>query len=73
MRSRGKISSLPRSIAKERRTFAGAEYAAKLPIGPTSASPGPILLKHATVAVKFASKLKGSREIKRNITSKIMK
>jgi hypothetical protein len=73
IRIMGNISSLPRSIAKESRSFAGAEYAAKLAAGPTAPRPGPILLKHARVAVKFVSKSNGSNEMSVNITRNIIK
>jgi hypothetical protein len=73
MRSNGKISSLPSSIAKESNTFAASEYTAKLPIGPTTARPGPILLKQAETAVKFVSKSNGSSDTSKNIKRKMIK
>jgi hypothetical protein len=69
----GKISSLPKSIAKERTAVAISEYISKLAIGPTFARPGPILLKQAETAVKFVSRSKGSSEITRNIARKMIK
>ena len=69
----GNISSLPSSIAKESRSFAGAEYAAKLAAGPTPPRPGPILLKQARIAVKFVSKSNGSKEMRMNIARNIIK
>jgi hypothetical protein len=64
-RRSGNTSSLPRSIANDNIIFENPEYSAKLAAGPTSASPGPILLKHATEAVKFVSNPKGSKESSR--------
>ena len=66
----GNISSLPRSIAKERSSFEKGEYAKKLDAGPTASRPGPILLKHAIVAVKFVSIENGSKARSKNIPAK---
>lgn len=49
----GKISNLPISISIERTIFESAEKALKFCVGPTLASPGPMLFKVATTAVKF--------------------
>ena len=49
MRS-GKISSRPKSIAKDKSTFEKFENPANEPVGPTRLKPGPMLLKHAVVA-----------------------
>ena len=51
----GKISSLPRSIAKERRYFENILYPEKERVGPTAPRPGPILLKQAVAALKLVS------------------
>ena len=60
----GSISSLPKSIAKDNTIFDAPEYAEKLPAGPTSfPSPGPTLLKHVTVAVRFVSRSMGSNRL----------
>ena len=57
-------------MAKDKSSFAGAEYPEYPAIGPTPASPGPTLLKHAAVAVKFVSISKGSRQRRMNIAKK---
>ena len=51
----GKISRRPTSISRARIIFEKIEYDAKFPEGPTAPMPGPILLRHATVAVIFVS------------------
>ena len=66
----GNISSLPRSIAKERSSFEKGEYAKKFDAGPTASRPGPMLLKQAAVAVKLVSMEKGSMLRSRNIPAK---
>lgn len=63
----GNISNLPRSIAIDSTKVEKSENGAKLPIGPTSPNPGPILLKHAATAVNVVSKSKDSKDIIRNI------
>ena len=63
----GKSSSLPASISKISISFDGIEKNPKLPVGPTFARPGPILLKQVTVAVRLVSKSKGSMETITNI------
>ena len=59
--NKGKISSRPNNIAKERTIFEISEYSAKLIDGPTKLNPGPTLLKQVTAAEKFVSKLNGSK------------
>ena len=44
--------------------FENTEYSLKLHVGPTFASPGPILFIHAITAVTVVSKLKLSRLIR---------
>ena len=66
----GNISSLPRSIAKERSSFEKGEYAKKFADGPTASNPGPILLKQAAVAEKLVSKENGSNARSKNIPAK---
>ena len=53
----GKSSSLPANISKIRTNFVKGEKNAKLLVGPTSSSPGPILLIVAATAVKLVIKL----------------
>ena len=57
----GNISSLPRSIAKERTIFATGEYPAQFAIGPIAEKPGPTLLNAEAAAVTFVSRSKGSK------------
>ena len=57
-RSIGYNSSLPASISKVKTSFEKYEYILKFAIGPTLASPGPILLNVAAMAVKLVSKSK---------------
>jgi hypothetical protein len=52
----GKISSLPNSILNIITIFDRSEKPPKLPIGPTTSKPGPILLSVAATAVKFVVK-----------------
>ena len=68
----GNISRRPKSMAKERTAFENSEYSAKEPAGPTTPKPGPMLLKQAVTAEKFASKSKGapSNETSKNNTKK---
>ena len=66
----GKISSLPKSIAKERSNFENAEYCAKFDAGPTASKPGPTLLKQAAVAEKLVSIENGSKEMSKNTSPK---
>ena len=56
----GKISSRPKSMAKERTIFEKSLYCAYEPIGPTIPKPGPMLLKQAATAEKFVSKSNGA-------------
>ena len=56
---RGKISSLPRSIAKLRMIFEKSEYSERFELALPKA--GPILLKQEIVTLRFVSTLKGSR------------
>ena len=58
----GKISSLPRSIAKDKTSLEKGEYAAKFIIGPTPAKPGPTLLKQEIAAERFVSIENGSKD-----------
>ena len=51
----GNTSSLPISMATVSTIFESGEYIAKLPIGPTSPSPGPTLDRHESDAVKFVT------------------
>ena len=67
---RGKISSLPSSIAKESTIFENDEYILKFAVGPTRDNPGPILLKQAAAAEIFVSKSKGSKRSKSKIITK---
>ena len=57
----GNISSLPRSIAKERTIFATGEYPAQFAIGPIAEKPGPMLLNADAAAVMFVSRSNGSK------------
>ena len=59
--SKGKISSRPNNIAKERTIFEISEYSAKFNDGPTKLKPGPTLLKQVAAAEKFVSKSNGSK------------
>ena len=61
--SMGRISSLPKSISRERTSFEKIENPPKLPIGPTTLSPGPILLKQEITAVTLVVKSKLSTDI----------
>ena len=70
-RIKGKISSLPASIAIDMTIFDKSEKAPKLPIGPTIPSPGPTLFKVAAIAVKLVVKSKLSSEIRRTDAAKI--
>ena len=45
----------------------------KLPVGPTTPSPGPMLFRHAVIAVKFVIKSNWSIEIMRVDIEKIIK
>ena len=67
----GKISNLPIIISKVITIFDKSENIEKFCVGPTLASPGPILLRVATVAVKFVVKSKLSRLIMSKDTAKI--
>lgn len=60
--NRGKSSSLPASIVKESTYLDKAENCEKLPVGPTSPSPGPVLFKVAATLVKVVRKSKLSSE-----------
>ena len=59
----GKISSLPKSIAKENIIFENPLYSAKEDIPPKN---GPILFTHDTVAVKLASNPNESKLTSKN-------
>ena len=50
-------------MARERMIFETGEYIAKLPVGPTSSSPGPIFDRQEAAAVKFVARLWPSKEI----------
>ena len=52
----GNNSSLPASISKIKTHFEKALNWEKLPIGPTSSSPGPTLLKVVATAVKVVTR-----------------
>ena len=47
-----RISSLPTHMAQNRTIFALDDRPAKLPMGPTSLKPGPMLPRHASEVVK---------------------
>ncbi len=61
--SMGKISSLPASISNMITNLDKTENELKLPIGPTSSNPGPILFKVAAIAVKLLVKSRLSSDI----------
>lgn len=63
----GNISSLPRSMAKEKTSFENTEYDANEFIPPKR---GPTLLKHDAAAEKFDSNPKGSQETSRKMAKK---
>ena len=67
--SMGKISRRPNSISIVRITLEKALYAAKELVGPTSARPGPMLLKQANTAEMFASTENPSSETSRKLPS----
>lgn len=54
--SRGKSSNLPASISNMKTNFEKTEKFEKLPVGPTSARPGPMLLMVVSTAVKFVTR-----------------
>lgn len=54
--SRGKSSNLPASISNMKTNFEKKEKFEKLPAGPTSARPGPMLLMVVSTAVKFVTR-----------------
>jgi len=58
----GNNSSLPASISNINISFEGIEKKAKLQVGPTASSPGPILFMVAATAVKFVTRLCPSSE-----------
>ena len=60
---RGKISSLPKSIANDKTSFAKGEKIEKLPVGPTKLSPGPTLEMQVKAAVKFVAVSKPSKDM----------
>ena len=67
----GNISSLPSSMSRERIIFESGEKNAKFSAGPTSPSPGPILLMHAATAEKVVSiDLPSSTDIAKNEAKK---
>lgn len=68
--SRGNISNLPSSIAKESTHLLKQLYAEKLEAGPTAANPGPMLLKQAATAEKLVSMSNGSKLMARKMTKK---
>lgn len=68
----GKSSNLPASISKIRTIFDRTEKSAKLPVGPTTSSPGPMLFKQAITAVKLVVESKLSREIRNTETTSVM-
>ena len=70
MRS-GNISSLPASISKIKTRREPSENPPKFPVGPTTESPGPILLSVAKTAVKLVVKSKLSKLIKRTENTSI--
>ena len=61
--SRGNSSSLPANISNVSTHFENGLKMEKLPVGPTSSSPGPMLLMVAATAVKFVTKSFPSNEI----------
>ena len=67
MRISGNISSLPRSIVKERSTLDAVEYSAKLEDGPIFPKPGPTLFIQVATAVKFSVNPKDGWKILRAI------
>ena len=69
--SMGKSSSLPASISKISTYFEKSEKKLKFSVGPTSDSPGPILLIVAATAVKQVSVSCPSIETSRVETAKI--
>ena len=54
--SRGKISSLPRSMSKESTSLLNQEKWEKLLMGPTASRPGPTLLRQVSTAVMLVSR-----------------
>lgn len=64
----GKSSSLPASIVKESTYLDSAENCEKLPVGPTSPSPGPVLFKVAATLVKVVRKSKLSSDTIKKLT-----
>ena len=54
-------SSLPISISRLKSSLTAGEKNAKLPIGPTSPRPGPMLLRQAMAVVKLVVKSNPSR------------
>ena len=69
--STGRISKRPIIIHKESTNLDRGENAEKLPMGPTISKPGPMLLMHATTAVKEVPKVKLSTATAR-VPSRVM-
>ena len=69
----GKTSRRPISISRVKTIFDSTENEAKLPVGPTTSRPGPILLSVAATAVKLVVKLLPSRLTKSTDTAKIIR
>ena len=62
----GNSSSLPANISNIKISFDGTEKNAKLPVGPTASSPGPILFMVAVTAVKLVTRLCPSSDSNRS-------
>ena len=69
----GKISKRPASISNINTYLEKTEKFAKLPVGPTISSPGPILFSVAATAVKLEVKSKLSTLINKREIKKIIK
>ena len=67
----GIISRRPTSIVNDRIILEKPENPEKLPIGPTTSSPGPTLLMQVITDVKLVSKLNPSMEISKNADNNI--
>ena len=61
----GKISKRPNTMQRHMTSLLRAENDRKLPIGPISSNPGPVLLTQVKTAVKEVEKEKLSNEMMR--------
>ena len=66
----GKISSRPKSIAKESKIFENIEYPEKFATLASAENIGPTLLKQEVAAEMFVSRLNGSKLMRRKMTKK---